>query len=34
MKYILGLLTLAVILFKVYEYFKYRQDDVDTTEDT
>ncbi len=29
MKYILGLLTLGVILFKIYEYFKYRQDDID-----
>ncbi|ARM69522.1 hypothetical protein vBSauS24_168 [Staphylococcus phage vB_Sau_S24] len=29
MKYILGLVTLGVILFKVYEYFKYRQDDID-----
>ena len=32
MRYILGLITLGVILFKVYEYFKYKQDDVDTTE--
>ncbi len=33
MKYILGLVTLGVILFKVYEYFKYMPDEVDTTED-
>lgn len=33
MKYILGLITLGVILFKVYEYFKYMPDEVDIKED-
>ncbi|AAX92294.1 hypothetical protein [Staphylococcus phage APTC_SA_12] len=33
MKYILGLITLGIILFKVYEHFKYKQDEVDTEED-
>ncbi|UXE02382.1 hypothetical protein vBSAP01_045 [Staphylococcus phage vB_SAP01] len=33
MKYILGLITLGVIIFKVYEHFKYKQDEVDTEED-
>lgn len=33
MKYILWLVTLGVILFKVYEHFKYKQDEVDTEGD-
>lgn len=33
MKYILELITLGAILFKVYEHFKYKQDEVDTAED-
>ncbi|QWY14778.1 hypothetical protein WOJGOHIN_CDS0039 [Staphylococcus phage PG-2021_87] len=29
MKYILGLVVLGIILFRVYECIKYRQDDID-----